>query len=108
MKNRLRELCSKKGTSFKAVERELGFANGSLAKSDEKIQAVRLKMLADYFDVTMEYLLTGSETPQETLSAPERELLHLFRKLAPEGRTELLSYAKYKGNTQESAEGKVG
>lgn len=38
---------------------ELGYANGSIAKSSEKIQAYRLKAIADYFGVSMEYILTG-------------------------------------------------
>lgn len=61
MIERIRELCKKNGTSLAAVEKQLGFANGSLAKTDEKTQSVRIKALADYFGVSMEYLLTGKK-----------------------------------------------
>lgn len=108
MIERIRKLCKENGTNFSALEKELGFANASLRKADGKIQAIRLKMIADYFGVSMEYLLTGAETPQNAVSADERELLRLFRSMSPESRTELLSYAKYKADTQESAEGKAG
>lgn len=108
MVERIRKLCKEKGTNFSALEKELGFANASLRKTDAKIQAVRLKMIADYFGVSMEYILTGAETPQAALSGDERELLQLFRSMPPTSRTELLSYAQYKADTQENAEGKAG
>lgn len=61
MIERITELCKKKNTNFSRLEKELGFANASLKKADGKMQACRLKALADYFNVSMEYLLTGSE-----------------------------------------------
>lgn len=88
MVNRIRLLCKERGTTFSALEKTLGFANGSIAKTDEKTQSGRLLAIANYFDVSMEYLLTGAESPNEPLSASERELLRLFRELSPEGRTE--------------------
>lgn len=57
---RIKEKCMGKGITFAELEREIGFSNGSIAKSKiEKIQASRLKAIADYFGVTMEYLLIG-------------------------------------------------
>ena len=49
----------------------------------------------------MEYLLTGSETSADPLSDDEQEMLSLFRSLSSDGRSELLSYARYKASTQE-------
>ena len=95
MVNRLLELCEKQKTNFSAVEKRLGFGNASLQKTNEKIQANRLKKLADYFGVTMEYLLTGAETPQERLSEDERELISLYRQMPTENRTELLGHARF-------------
>lgn len=68
MVERIRDLCRKKGTNFSRLEQDLGFANGSLAKSDGKIQSQRLKAIADYFNVSMEYLLTGKEETWEEAS----------------------------------------
>lgn len=59
--DRIRELCEKHGTNFSAVEKALGLANASLKKTNEKTQANRLKAIADYFGVSVEYLLTGEE-----------------------------------------------
>ncbi len=61
MVERLLYLCQLKRTNFKQVEKELGMGNGSLAKSDVNIRADRLKALADYFGVSMRYLLTGED-----------------------------------------------
>lgn len=90
MVERIRELCKQKGTSFAALEKRLGMGNATLKKANNKMQAVRLKALADYFGVSMEYLLTGAETPQDALTAQERELLHLFRYLNSTGQIEAL------------------
>ena len=55
--------------------------------------------------------LYGLDAPQasgEVLTQSERELLRLFRSMPSESRTELLSYAKFKADTQEKTEGKAG
>ena len=112
MNERIKELCKANGITFAALEKRLGMGNATLKKANEKMQAVRLKALADYFGVSMEYLLTGVKTPQDAISGEERELLHLYRKLNATGRSALLEHAsdlsdlpKY---TQEKVEGKVG
>lgn len=56
----IRTLCAKAGISLKTLEKELGFSNGSLAKS-ATIKAERLQKIADYFHVSLEYLVTGEE-----------------------------------------------
>lgn len=57
----IRTLCSKNNTSIKALEKELGFSNGSLAKAST-IKNDRLQKIADYFGVSVDYLMTGEET----------------------------------------------
>lgn len=91
MIERIKELCNEKKTNFSAVEKALGLANASLKKANERMQAIRLKALADYFGVSMEYLLTGNSSPSEASSAEERELLRLFRNFSAEGRTTALN-----------------
>ncbi|MGN0366744.1 MAG: helix-turn-helix domain-containing protein [Suilimivivens sp.] len=56
----IKSLCTKNGTSIKNLERELGFSNGSLAKS-ATIKAERLQKIAEYFGVSVDYLMTGNE-----------------------------------------------
>jgi len=59
MVNRIRKLCKMHGLTLASLEKELGFANGSIVKTDEKTQSGRIKAIADYFGVSMEYILTG-------------------------------------------------
>lgn len=61
MVNRIRELCKRKGMTLASLEKELGYANGSIAKSDGKTQSARIKAIADFFGVSMEYIMTGTE-----------------------------------------------
>ena len=58
--DRIRMLCAKKDTSLKALEKALGFSNGSLAKA-ATIKNDRLQKIADYFGISVEYLMTGEE-----------------------------------------------
>lgn len=103
MVERIKELCKSHKTNFSKLEQELGFANGSLVKSDGKIQSQRLKAIADYFHVSMEYLLTGKElepfwdgqTDALTLTIEELQLLDLFRTLPDAKRSEIIQYCKF-------------
>lgn len=56
----IRALCTKNNTSIKALEKELGFSNGSLAKAST-IKDDRLQKIAEYFNVSVDYLMTGEE-----------------------------------------------
>lgn len=77
MFERIRDLCKKEGISVARLERDLGFANGSIAKSNGKIESCRLKAIADYFSVDMEYILTGEMRKTENMST--RILTIVFR-----------------------------
>lgn len=58
----IKELCGKKGISIAKLERDLGIGNGTIAKSSSNfMRSDRLKAIADYFGVSMEYLMTGEE-----------------------------------------------
>lgn len=92
--DRIRTLCKEHGMSLASLEKELGFANGSLAKSDEKMQAVRAKAIADYFDVATDYLLTGVEQKEtSTLDEDEMDLVVTYRELNRKLRHRLMAYA---------------
>lgn len=62
---RLEMLRKSKKISQGDLEKELGFSNGSISKWKKSQPTFdRLKKLADYFEVTVEYLLNG-ETVDE-------------------------------------------
>ena len=92
-------LCDQKGIPQTVVEKELGWGRGSIGKM--KTSSPTIKKIAEfcnYFGVTMEYLLTGEDSPVPVRSVPltdqERELLGIFRDMNREGKEKLLSLAK--------------
>lgn len=57
---RIQNLCSDSGTSLPKLERELGFSNGSIYKWDTNSPSANKALkVAQYFGVTVDYLLTG-------------------------------------------------
>lgn len=71
---RLENLRKEYGISQKELETELGFSNGSISKwkkSTPKIE--RLQKIANYFNVSIEYLQFGTEPQQPLLNPPEDE-----------------------------------
>ncbi len=57
----IKSLCEKKGITLARLERDLNFGNGTIAKAGSNMRCDRLKQIADYFGVSMEYLMTGVE-----------------------------------------------
>ena len=72
----LKELCKNKGIALTALEQELGFGRGSLGKtkSGTMPSAERLKKIADYFGVSVEYLTTGEQPKQYYLNDETTEI----------------------------------
>ena len=66
---RIKELCNKKGIAQTALEKELGFGRGSIGKLRNGNTTVeRLQKIADYFGVTVDYLMTGKESTEPNTS----------------------------------------
>lgn len=62
MYERMEELRKRKGVSHATLEKDLGFSNGSYSKwKNSTPNPERLQKLADYFGVTLEYLMTGEK-----------------------------------------------
>lgn len=66
---RVESLRKLSGLSQGKLEKELGFSNGSVSKwKNSTPTPERLQKLAEYFNVSVEYLMTGEESSQPTLS----------------------------------------
>jgi transcriptional regulator with XRE-family HTH domain len=62
---KVRFLCKQRKTNVASLERELDFGNGTIRKWDKAYpSADKLKKVADYFGVTVDYLLNESDDPQ--------------------------------------------
>lgn len=63
---RIEKLRTEAGLSQGKLEKELGFSNGSISKwKNSNPTYKRLQKVADYFHVSIEYLVSGEENPKE-------------------------------------------
>lgn len=60
IKERIQSLCKKSGITSKSLEEHLGFGKGYISKIDKAAPNLsKIKPIADYFGVTVDYLMTG-------------------------------------------------
>lgn len=103
------KLCEEKGISAYKVCKETGITTATMSNwkaGRYKIKADKLQKIADYFEVSLEYLMTGKETTiveddfLSTLTPQEREKITLlyqqYQNASPEVRSavEILLRAK--------------
>lgn len=106
MFERFMRLLKEKGKRFSDVARETGIPYSTFTdwKAGRYIPKVdKLQKIADYFDVSMDYLLTGQE-PEAFWDGPadvpaftigELQLLDVFKKLSAEKQEEVINYGLY-------------
>lgn len=64
VKERIQLLCKRDGITSRELEERLGFGKGYISKIDKASpNTSKLKKIADTFQVTVDYLMTGNETP---------------------------------------------
>lgn len=69
---RIKELCKKMGLTVTGLEKELGFARGSLSKIDQHIpSADKIKKLAERLETTPDYILYGTLNVHKSASGKE-------------------------------------
>ena len=68
---RVKNLCKERGIPVSRLEKELGFANGYISQLRKGVfPSNRLVEIAEYFGVSIDYLVNGTE---ETEKAPTQE-----------------------------------
>lgn len=74
-------LCSERGTKPNPVAKELGFASSTVTawKNGSKISADKLQKIADYFNVSTDYLLGKTEKRQAPEGLTSKDLDTLAR-----------------------------
>ena len=66
MKERIKSLCKDYGISMNKLEETLGFGMGYISKlGNSTPNATKIKKIADYFNVSVDYLMTGNESDTE-------------------------------------------
>lgn len=77
---RIENLRNSRKISQGKLEKELGFSNGSISKWKNSMpNPDRLQKIADYFNVSMEYLMNGMEKEEK-----QPELSNVYFSLAKE------------------------
>lgn len=63
--NRIQKLCEEKGISISRLETDCGFSNATIKKWKEKSTpgVDKIKTIAQYFDVTIDYILGMTDIP---------------------------------------------
>ena len=66
LRERIKELCKINGVSMNKVESDLNFGKGYISKLGKSTpNASKIRQIADYFDVTVDYLMSGKESSHE-------------------------------------------
>lgn len=87
----IKKICrEKKNISITALEQELGYSNGSLAKAKD-IPSSRIREIAKYLDVSMDYLMTGDKPEIPEFEPENLELIELYSKLKTEQKEAIIN-----------------
>ena len=92
LKERIKTLCKENGVTVNKLEKTLGFGTGYIAKLDNSTPNIsKIQMIADFFNVSVDYLMTG-EKPEIPGFEPEHlELIELYSKLKEEQKDAVLN-----------------
>lgn len=104
--DRVLELCKKNGISVARLERECGFGNGYLKRlKSGMLPADRAQKIADFFGVSMNWLILGEEPTIQYLqmSSSERQTWAKYKQLSAEGRSILDAVLKYISDAEKMA-----
>nr|DAO15566.1 MAG TPA: repressor protein [Caudoviricetes sp.] len=85
---KIKELCQKRGISINSLEETLGYSRNTIySMKSKKPNAERLQEIADYFNVSTDYLLGRTDNPSVASDASiidtdpiEEQTLVMFRK----------------------------
>ena len=97
--DRIKQLCDARGETLASLERKMDFGNGTIRRwGDTTPSGDKLAKVADYFHVSVDYLLGREEFSNVSVNDdPDENFTILSRnakKLSPEKRKQLLNMAK--------------
>lgn len=82
LKEKIKKLANDKGLSLPSLESELGFGNGTILKWDKSTpNADKLAKAADYFHVSVDYLLGREEDLSVLTEKDEKDIAKTMNKI---------------------------
>ena len=79
---KIKELADKRGISLTKLEEDLGYSRNTLYKlKSQKPNAERISEIADYFNVSTDYLLGRTDNPKITTGGDASAPLDLLKKI---------------------------
>lgn len=82
LKERIKTLCKESGITVNKLEKTLGFGTGYVAKLDNSTpNTAKIQLIADYFKVSVDYLMKGEKPDIPTFEPENLELIELYSKL---------------------------
>lgn len=104
---RIKSLCITENITIKELERIIQISNGSIRHWNEKTPSVeRVLLVADYFKVSLDWLVTGKESGK--LTPEEQQLIDYYRKADDRGKHSILRTAESESTELESSTSKLG
>ena len=98
MKERVQELCKKNSISVSELEKTLGFGNGYISKLGQSTpNTYKIKLIADYFNVSIDYIITGEEKhpiPVPKMTDEYYKLISIYSSLSETDRNYIMSLAE--------------
>ena len=98
MKERVQELCKKNSISVSELEKTLGFGNGYISKLGQSTpNTSKVKLIADYFNVSIDYIITGEEKhpiPVPKMTDEYYKLISIYSSLSETDRNYIMSLAE--------------
>lgn len=96
MYEKIKELCKRKGITVQQAEKEMGFGNGTLSGMSPKSQVAKVKIISDYFNVSMSYLMDWEEDLTVNSDNGSQFLIEIEKiGLSEQNQKMLLQYAEF-------------
>lgn len=93
--NKIKILASKHEISIRSLEEKLGFGNGTIRRWQTQTPGIdKVLKVADYFDVSIDYLLGRNQVNSSRLTNPDAELLatHLNKTFTDNDMAKIIDY----------------
>lgn len=92
LKERIKTLCKENGITVNKLEKTLGFGTGYVAKLDNSTpNTAKIQLIADYFKVSVDYLMKGEKPDIPTFEPEHLELIELYSKLKEEQKSAVMN-----------------